>query len=303
MSKAILRRSAAMVAILGALTQSGAARALDETEQNHPISSAQAVSDAAGGTTISGAITALPTPDPAKKDLDVDFFSFPARAGDVLTFSIDSTSSANGFFVPHLTVLSGVSPYDKLREQLGSLSVKAKIENFKVETDGTYVIAVSSGGCMLSAVFATCKSKVISSVSLGSYSMSITPAVPPALQVKINIRPGSGEIAPMNPKSKGNIPVALISSERDKFYANQDVDVSSLRFGPTGEEESLRRCDTAGVDVNGDGILDMVCHFEAEKAKFSEESVEGVVIGKMKSGRGIEGHGLLRINTPKINLP
>ena len=57
--------------------------------------------------------------------------------------------------------------------------------------------------------------------------------------------------------------MALISNEAEKFYANQDVDVGSLKFGATGEEEgTLRRCDTAGSDVNGDGLLDLLkTHF------------------------------------------
>jgi hypothetical protein len=291
------------MAVVGAMTLSGSVLALDEMEQNHPISSAQVLSESEvrSGMTITGEISAILTPD-NKNTPDLDFFSFQARAGDILSFSIDSKSSANGFFIPHLTVLSGASPYDKLREQMGSLAVNPRIENFLVKTDGTYVIAVTSGGCTLALVFATCRSMIVSSASLGRYSMSITPAVPPALQVEINIRPGSGETAPINPKSRGNIPVAIISSQRDKFDALQiEVDAKSLKFGATGEQMSLRRCDTKGVDVNGDGVLDMVCHFETEKTEFTEASVEGKLTGKVTGGGAIEGHGRLKINMPKID--
>jgi hypothetical protein len=306
MSKAIFRRSAAVVAVLGALTQSGATLALDEVEQNHPIPSAQVLSASGnlsvvtGGASINGAISELRNAANARIP-DPDFYSFYARAGDILNFSIDSKSSANGFFVPILTVLSGTTPYANLREQLGTMAANPKIDNFLVPQTGIYVVAVTGTPCMLTATGASCKFQIVGSASLGSYSMSITPAIPPALQVEINIKPGSGETAPMNPKSKGNIPVALISSERDKFYASQDVDVASLRFGATGEEDSLRRCDTAGVDVNGDGILDMVCHFYTEKSEFSETSLEGVLTGKVKGGRAIEGHGRLKINMPKFD--
>ena len=306
MSKTMFRRNAVMVAILGALTQSGSALALDEAEQNHPIPSAQILSSTGnlsvvtGGVSINGAISEnrnaanVRIPDP-------DFFSFYARAGDILNFSIDSKSSANGFFIPMLTVLSGTAPYANLREQMGTLAVNPKIEKFLVPQTGIYVVAVTGAPCLLTATGGSCKSQIVGSATLGSYSMSITPAIPPALQVEINIKPGSGETAPMNPKSKGNIPVALISNEQEKFYANKDVDVGSLRFGATGEEASLRRCDTAGVDVNGDGIPDMVCHFETEKAEFSETSLEGVLTGKVKGGRAIEGHGRLKINMPKFD--
>jgi hypothetical protein len=46
----------------------------------------------------------------------------------------------------------------------------------------------------------------------------------------------------------------------------------------------------------------MVCHFETEKTNFTEESVEGVLKGKVKGGGAIEGHGRLKINMPKGNL-
>jgi hypothetical protein len=308
MNKRIFRRSIAAVAISGAFALSGTALAVDEAEQNHPIPSAQVLAKSGdlsvvtGGASITGEISEIRNAANVRVP-DLDFFSFYARAGDILNISIDSKSSANGFFVPMLTVLSGTPPsYTNLREQMGTLTVNPKIENFLVKETGIHVVAVSGVPCMLTATGATCKSMIVGSTALGRYSMSITPAVPPALQVEINIKPGSGETAPMNPKSKGNIPVALISNAQEKFYANQDVDVSSLRFGATGEEESLRRCDTAGVDVDGDGVLDMVCHFETEKAHFAEDSLEGVLLGKVKSGRAIEGHGRLKINMPKINL-
>ena len=43
------------------------------------------------------------------------------------------------------------------------------------------------------------------------------------------------------------------------FITVSDV---TLRFGATGEEASLVRCGLAGEDVNGDGLRDLVCHFD-----------------------------------------
>lgn len=303
MTMTMFRRSATAVAILGALTHSGAALALEEVEQNHPIPSAQVLSQTGnlsivtGGASVTGEIRNAANP----KSPDVDFFSFYARKDDILNFSIDSKSSGNGMFLPVLTVLGGTTPHPNLREQVSfNVAVNPMIEKFLVPADGIYVVAVSGYPCMLNAG-GTCKSTLVGSTSTGSYSLGIVPAVPPALQVEINIKPGSGDTAPVNPKSKGNIPVALISNEQQKFNALQ-VDVDSLRFGATGEEVSLRRCDTAGVDVSGDGILDMVCHFETEKTNFTEESVEGILKGKVKGGAAIEGQGRLKINMPRGNL-
>jgi hypothetical protein len=303
MTNTMFRRGALMAAVLGALTLSGSVLAFDEAEQNHPIPSAQVLSQSGnlsivtGGATIAGEIRNAASP----KVPDVDFFSFYARKDDILNFSIDSKSSANGMFLPVLTVLGGATPYPNLREQVSfNVAVSPKIEKFLVPADGIYVVAVSGFPCMLNAG-GTCKSTLVGSTSTGSYSLGITPAIPPALQVEINIKPGGGETAPINPKSKGNIPVALISNEQQKFNALQ-VDLDTLRFGATGEEMSLRRCDAAGVDVSGDGVLDMVCQFETEKTNLTEESVEGVLKGKIKGGGAIEGHGRLKINMPKGNL-
>lgn len=308
MTNTMLGRSALTVAVLGAITLSGSVLALDEAEQNHPIPSAQVLSQSGnvsivtGGASITGEISEIRNAANVRVP-DPDFFSFYARAGDILNISIDSKSSANGFFVPILTVLSGTPPaYNNLREQPGTFTVNPKIENFLVPETGIYVVAVTGAPCLLTATGANCRFTSVGSTSLGSYSMSITPAIPPALQVEINIRPGSGETAPINPKSRGNIPVAIISSQRDKFDALQiEVDAKSLKFGATGEQMSLRRCDTKGVDVNGDGVLDMVCHFETEKTEFTEASVEGKLTGKVTGGGAIEGHGRLKINMPKID--
>src|SRR5688572_27488284 len=128
MNKRIFRRSIVAVAISGAFALSGTALAIDEAEQNHPISSAQALSGdgnlsvVTGGESITGQLSEIRNAANQKVH-DVDFFSFYARAGDKLNISIDSKSSANGLFVPILTVLSGTTPNANLREQMGSFTV------------------------------------------------------------------------------------------------------------------------------------------------------------------------------------
>jgi hypothetical protein len=297
--KTMLRRSAVTGAVLGAMTLSGSVLAEPEVEQNHPLQSAQVLSGpgnlsvVTGGVTISGAIN---NPSTA----DVDFFSFYARKGDVLNFAIESKSSASGFFTPVITVLSGASPHGALDEdfKLPPDPSNPRIDKFVVDNDGIYVVAVSGYPCRVLTGGICWMPKPNSTISLGSYTFSITPAVPPALQVKIEVKPGSGALAPINPKSKGNLPVALISS--DDFDALQvEVMPTSLKFGATGDEESLRKCDTKGVDVNGDGKLDMVCHFENELAEFTAGSLVGLLKGKLKSGQAVEGRGMLKVLTPK----
>ena len=63
------------------------------------------------------------------------------------------------------------------------------------------------------------------------------------IPVAIDIRPGSSD-NPINSKSKGNIPVAILSSTT--FNALREVDIASLSFGRTGNERSLAYCNTSG---------------------------------------------------------
>jgi len=125
----------------------------------------------------------------------------------------------------------------------------------------------------------------------------------------MEIKPGSGlTYPPVNPKAKGNLPVALLSS--DKFDALL-VEPGSLKFGRTGTEESWLRCAKEGADVNGDGLLDLVCHFDNEIADFHADTRAAILKGKLKSGGAaglsassasasgmeIEGHADLKIRS------
>jgi hypothetical protein len=73
------------------------------------------------------------------------------------------------------------------------------------------------------------------------------------------------------------------------------VDTSSLTFGASGNEASLHRCDLGGEDVNGDGRLDVVCHFENQEAHFTPGVLEGILRGKTTAGRLFEGRGVLKV--------
>ncbi len=77
------------------------------------------------------------------------------------------------------------------------------------------------------------------------------------LLVKIIVKPGSVPHS-INPGSNGTVPVAILSSPT--FNALTQTVVSSIRFGFTGTENSIAFCDKSGADVNGDGLLDLICH-------------------------------------------
>jgi hypothetical protein len=110
--------------------------------------------------------------------------------------------------------------------------------------------------------------------------------------VDIDIKPGSYPNS-INPRSKGKIPVAILSSM--DFDAPTEVDMESLTFGPTGDEESLAFCSRSSEDVNDDGYDDLVCHFYTRNAEFQCADSEGILIGKTVDDTPLEGSDSVRI--------
>jgi hypothetical protein len=111
-------------------------------------------------------------------------------------------------------------------------------------------------------------------------------------QVGIDIKPGSFPNS-INPKSLGKIPVAILSSST--LDAPTMVDRTSLTFGRTGNEQSLAFCNLGGEDVNGDGLLDLVCHFNTPQTGFQAGDTAGVLKGKTVSNIPIKGSDSVRI--------
>ena len=116
--------------------------------------------------------------------------------------------------------------------------------------------------------------------------MTVTAPIPPSIPVSIDIKPG-GLPNSINSKSHGSIPVAILSSAT--FDAPTEVNVTSLAFGRTGSEASLRFCSPTREDVNADGFLDTVCHFKTQATGFLPGDVVGALKGRTLSDVLIEG--------------
>lgn len=112
------------------------------------------------------------------------------------------------------------------------------------------------------------------------------------LTVRIDIKPESDNNT-VNSMSRGSVPVAIISS--DDFDAVERVDASRLAFGRTGLERSLDRCGRGGEDVNGDGKLDLVCHFDIRRTELRAGDTEATLTGRTTDGRRISGKDRVRI--------
>ena len=297
--------NAVRIAFLGASLVAGVAHGDDETEPNQPIASAQALVTIGGTANDKGSVTV----NAVLGNLvgapvgDLDFYSFDGQEGDVVTVDIDG-GMGGARSVDTIVAIFGPAPGYKLLRQdddvpsydpidPGSADRRdARIDNFRLPATGTYTVGVSSyprrftdGGGLTS--------NSLNYYSNGDYTLIISGVSPPVLQINIDIKPGDDDsAAPINPKSKGKIPVALLSSAT---FNALTVKVDSLRFGPTGSEASASSCGKGGEDVNSDGLLDLVCHFDNQSAGFSQTDEEGVVKGKTDGGHAFEGRGRLKV--------
>jgi uncharacterized repeat protein (TIGR01451 family) len=114
--------------------------------------------------------------------------------------------------------------------------------------------------------------------------------------VPIDIKPGSLPNS-INRQNEGNIPVAILGSAT--FDVHQVV-VSSLTFGHAGNENSLiiknnGQPQVSFEDVNGDGYLDLVAHFNTQLTNFQLGDTVGILEGTLLSGQQFTGQDSVRI--------
>lgn len=111
----------------------------------------------------------------------------------------------------------------------------------------------------------------------------ITYVEPSMPRVAIDIKPGSDD-NPVNPESRGVIPVAILTT--DLFDATA-VDPATVRFGRTGSEAAVAQ--SALEDVDGDGRLDLILHFRTEEAGIRCGDASALLTGETTSGEPIQG--------------
>jgi formylglycine-generating enzyme required for sulfatase activity len=104
---------------------------------------------------------------------------------------------------------------------------------------------------------------------------------PPAFRVDIDIKPGSDH-NPVNLKSKGVIPVAILTTE--SFDAST-VDGSSVEFAGA----SAAHGDGHLEDVDGDGDVDWIGHFKTQDVSIASGDEEAALAGTTVDGMEVEG--------------
>ena len=110
---------------------------------------------------------------------------------------------------------------------------------------------------------------------------------PPAPSVAIDIKPGSDE-NPINLKSKGVIPVAILTNA--DFDAST-VDGSSVVFAGASTAHGGGHLE----DVDGDGDTDWVGHFRTQDTSIGPGDTEASLTGETTDGQALEGSDFLTI--------
>jgi hypothetical protein len=114
-----------------------------------------------------------------------------------------------------------------------------------------------------------------------------------ALTVNVSVKPGN-DVNPINPKSRGVIPVAILGSDT---FDVADVDASTLAFGPAGAPFAHRN-GPHPKDANDDGIPDLLAHFLTGEAGIASGDEEACVTGELLDGTPFEGCDAITTQTP-----
>jgi len=251
---------------------------------------------------------------------DVDVYALDVQATDVLSFtincgyqcgtgSVDSrltiidgsdmsiwqdNDDANGSFDPAIT---GVS-----LGKAGHIYVLVTQTGSTIDnplTSVTYTGEAGGGAGDYQLVISGATAPVTTGGGTTSGGGDVPPVTGPAETdsgdqiINVNINPFyRGKWPRINPRGRGILPVAILSQEG---FNPMDIVQSTLRFGATGEEDSLVRCRQSRRDLNRDGVPDLICYFSMRKAAFDWDSESGILTGSLQDGTGITSQAPLKM--------
>lgn len=115
-----------------------------------------------------------------------------------------------------------------------------------------------------------------------------------AIDVRPNMSPNK-----VNVTSNGLVTVAILSS--NDFDAFKMVNQATLRFGATGTESSLFACAPTSMDVNSDGLGDLVCRFRIKQTGL--KMGDTVSILRFTDANGVPREGRDAVTTNMSSTP
>jgi hypothetical protein len=130
----------------------------------------------------------------------------------------------------------------------------------------------------------------IFAATFGRSAFEVTPET--VIPIQIDVKPGELQ-NPIQSKGNGTIPVAILSSAT--FDAPRDMNRQSLTFGRTGDEMSFASCSDRLQDVNGDGLVDQICHFFTASTGFQVGDMQAILKGATSDGALFTGSDSVKI--------
>lgn len=153
--------------------------------------------------------------------------------------------------------------------------------NDLVDLTGTPLSAIPTSSIVLTDFTAEWFGYPLDQFCIGEITVNEEAQEP--IQVSIDVKPGD-DTNTVN-LNRGGVPVAILGSEA---FSVLDIDRSTLTFGVTGFEHSLLFTNRPS-DLNGDGIPDLLCHFDTTIAQFQPWCSQMKLVGNTNSGVYIWG--------------
>jgi YVTN family beta-propeller protein len=163
-----------------------------------------------------------------------------------------------------------------------------------MSSDGLLVYVVNHHSHSLSIIHSNTLSVQTIGLSDDDFPIAFGNFVVPAreLRVQVDVKPG-GNPNVINLKSRGTTPVAILGSPG---YDVTQVDVASVRLAGA---PVVRKPNGAYMesfdDVNGDGLIDLVLHFDTTQMQLSPGDTQVTLEGQMTDGTPFSGTDSVRV--------